>query len=68
MRETWECRGGETEPPRRTWDSVPQIRKFASKCHKRPETPKPKRETRVALTQQESKAFSMSMNAAKVCS
>ena len=50
--------GGETEPPRRTWDWVPQ-RKVASRCHRRPETPKSKRRTRVASTQQESKAFLM---------
>ena len=59
--------GGETKPPRRTWDRVPQ-RKLASRCQRRPGTPKSKRRTRVASTQQESKAFLMSMNAAKVCS
>ena len=48
--------GGETEPPRRTCDKVPH-RKLASRCHRNPVTPKSKRRTRVASTQQESKAF-----------
>ena len=59
--------GRETEPSRRTCDSVPH-RKLASECHRDPVTPKSKIRTRVASTQQESKAFLMSMNAAKVCS
>ena len=59
--------GKDTEPPRRTWDKVPQ-RKLARRCQRRPVTPKSKRRTRVASTQQESKAFLMSMNATKVCS
>ena len=59
--------GEETEPPRRTWDRVPH-RKLARRCQRDPVTPKLKRRTRVASTQQESKAFLMSMNATKVCS
>ena len=50
--------GEETEPPRRTWDRVPQ-RKLARRCQRRPVTPKSRRRTRVASTQQESKAFLM---------
>ena len=50
--------GEETEPPRRTWDRVPH-RKLARRCQGDPVTPK---------SQQESKAFLMSMNATKVCS
>ena len=42
--------GEETEPPRRTWDRVPQ-RKLARRCQRRPVTPKSKRRTRVASTQ-----------------
>ena len=48
--------GEETEPPRRTWDRVPQ-RKLARRCQRRPATPKSKQRTRVAPTKQESKAF-----------
>ena len=58
--------GGETEPPRCTWDRVPH-KKLARRCQTDPVTPKSKRQTRVASTQQESKVFLMSMNA-KVCS
>ena len=40
--------GEETEPPRRTWDSVPQ-RKLARRCQRRPVTPTSKRRTRSGL-------------------
>ena len=48
-------------------DRVPH-KKLARRCQRDPVTPKSKRRTRVASTQQESNAFLMSMNATKVCS
>ena len=64
VRKNSATQGEETEPPRRTWDRVPQ-RKLARRCQRRPVTPKSKRRTRVASTQQESEAFLVSMNATK---
>ena len=56
--------GWEAESPRRTWDRVPQ-RKLARRCQRRPEMPTSWRRTNVASTQQESKAFLMSMKTTK---